>query len=68
MCRVKFIIADRIADEVKIGTAFLKRDVIAILCTLQRIRIRNDEIKIVKKLTRRTQDEVAPFDVKKWTY
>lgn len=48
--RVKFIVADRLAVEVIIGTAFLNRHLLAILCTQQRIRFRDGEMAIFKQI------------------
>ena len=45
--RVNFIIADRLAVDVLVGTSFLNKHVLAIQCAKQRVRLRGETIPIL---------------------
>lgn len=64
---VRFIVADRLAVKVLIGTAILNRHVIDILFTKQKMRFRHGDWLIVKKLTRGSGADLTPLHVRNWT-
>lgn len=64
LLRVRFIVSERLAVEVQIVTALLIKQVLAILCTDQKVQFRNDEVPIVKKFKAGYDADLTPFSVR----